>query len=466
MTTTRPPTTDRFDRARLREAIATGRSTPFGWTPAMILVAVSLVDRIETSVVAGVLPLLQDEWGFSDTAGGAIPTAGGIAGILVAIPAGYLADRVDRTRLLGIVVASWSLVIAMSGLAVSFAMFFATRIVLGAADSLDGPSAASVLSDYYPPSSRGKVLGYHRLSSFVGGGIGVVLGGVIGEAFGWRAAFLFMIVPGLFVAWLIFRLPEPPRGQMEVVVAELAREGVIVEEEAEETVPADAEGGEIFAGGVRNLGRELRKLLEVKTVFHVYVGITVLFIGLGGIVFWLPSYYERTFDVSEATASAIAAGVALVATLAGTVVGGMVGDRWHGVRRGGRIILAGGGLLIGSFILPLSFLRDSMGQQLILLVPSLFFMSLAIPNLSAAVADVLPAAKRGIGFGLFSFLTAIGGSIGPLAVGWTSDLVGSLGRAFLVLTVPVVIGSLVVLGARDSIDDDVEAVLEDARRAL
>jgi MFS family permease len=424
------------------------------------MVAISLVDRIETSVVPGVLPLLQEEWGFGDTAGGAIPTAGAIAGILVALPAGYLADRVNRTRLLGWVVASWSLVIALSGLAVSFGMFFATRVVLGAADSLDGPSASSVLADYYPPSSRGKVFGYHRLSAFVGGGLGVLLGGLVGGIFGWRAAFFFMIIPGLLVAWLTARLAEPPRGLMDRLVADI---GGPVAEEDEPPVPAEPPPLS-RDGGWRARATELRDLLRVKTVFHVYVGITALFIGLAGIFFWLPSYYERTYDLAEEGAAALAAVLALVATIIGTVVGGTVGDRWHGSRPGGRIVLAGGGLLAGSAVMPAAFLVDALWLHVLVLFPALIAMSLAIPNLSAAVADVLPAHQRGIGFGLFSFLTAIGAAIGPLAVGAASDAIGSLETAFLVLVAPIVVGSVVVLGARQAFDSDVAAVLDAARR--
>ncbi|MBC8027259.1 MAG: MFS transporter, partial [Steroidobacteraceae bacterium] len=36
--------------------------------------------------------------------------------------------------------------------------------------------------------------------------------GWLGQAYGWRACFLLAAVPGLIVAYLVFKLPEPPRG--------------------------------------------------------------------------------------------------------------------------------------------------------------------------------------------------------------------------------------------------------------
>lgn len=449
------------DGDAVRAALRSGQRLPTGWRPGLVLIMVALVDRIETSVVAGVLPLLQDEWGFSDTAGGAIPTAVAIAGMVVVVPAGYLADRVNRKRLIALVVASWSVIIAAGGLATSFAVFFATRIVLGAADSLEGTSASSLLADYYPPSSRGRVFGFHRMAYFVGGGLGVLLGGVIGDAFGWRAAFFFMIVPGLVVAAFVARMHEPPRGQMDRIVGQLRDEG-IAESDDDVLLPETDDASAIAEAGWDGLKEQLREIVRITTAMRVNVGITALFIGLSGIVFWLPSYYERRFDLGEGAAGSVAAMVLLAAVLAGTVLGGHLGDRWQGTVVGGRVVLAGTGLLLGSVLSPVAFLSSSLAVHIAILVPGATCMAVAIPNLSAATADVLPASMRGIGFGLFGFLISIGGAIGPLGVGAASDLLGSLDLAFLVLTVPVVVGSVVVLTARTHLDRDVAAVLDGA----
>ena len=101
---------------------------PWGLAPALILVSVNFLDGMEANFIPGVLSLLQDEWGFGDTAAGAIPTAMAIAGLLVTLPAGYLADRHNRTTVLALVVASWSVFTLASALATSFAMCIATSL--------------------------------------------------------------------------------------------------------------------------------------------------------------------------------------------------------------------------------------------------------------------------------------------------------------------------------------------------
>jgi MFS family permease len=421
----------------------TGPRVPYGWRPVFVLMLVTLVDRVETSLVAGVLPLLQEEWGFGDTLGGAIPTAAAIAGIVVTLPAGYLADRRDRRLLIAVVVAAWSVITMGSALAVSFAMFFGTRVVLGAADSLESPSASSLIADYYPPLSRARAYGLHRMTFFAGGSVGVLLGGLVGELFGWRAAFLAVVLPGLVVAWLAHRLPEPPRGALD-------RPGSGGDEGAPRpTAPLEAGWG-VFRG-------QLAEIIAVPTLRHVFAGLFTLFVGIGGIIFWLPSFFDRAHATGTGLGGTYTALIGLVGIVGGALTGGMLGDRWHGSRRGARVILGGGGLVTGSVVLGLSLLDVSLLVRVPSLSLSLMLLSIAIPNLTAAIADVLPADRRGAGFALLQLFLALGSAGGPLAVGMASDAIGSLTTAFAVLVVPMVLGSLVVLRAHTTFDRDMAA---------
>src|SRR3954470_21922528 len=77
---------------------------PFGWAPLVVLFIVGLVDRIEHNLLSGVLPAVQREWGFGETAAGSIPTAAALAAAVVCLPAGYLAHRFSRTRIIAVVV--------------------------------------------------------------------------------------------------------------------------------------------------------------------------------------------------------------------------------------------------------------------------------------------------------------------------------------------------------------------------
>ncbi|MDN5913974.1 MAG: MFS transporter [Pseudonocardia sp.] len=414
----------------------TRRAAPYGWTPLGLLILVALVDQLESNITAGVLPLVQADLGFSDAAAGALPAVSAVAAILVALPAGYAADRVGRVRLIAVVVGVWSVLTLGSALAVGFAMLCATRAVLGLATSVEDPATASLLADYYPPHSRAQAYGYHRMAFFVGGSLGLVIGGVVGEAIGWRGAYLLAALPGLLVATACWRLVEPRRGQLDRAAG------------APEQVPPHA--------GLRPFLGQLRELLRNPSIRHVYLGLTVLFLGAEGFGFWQVSYYVRTFDLGTSTAAALTPVVDLVGVVAGTILGARLGDRWTGSVPGARILVGGGGLLAGSILLGAGLLVPALVPQLLVFTVATALMATAIPNLNAAVADLQPATGRGAGFGVLTILATLGAAAGPPLVGTTSGITGSLAIGFGAMAGVMVAGSLVLLTARAGYDRDVE----------
>jgi MFS family permease len=207
--------------------------------------------------------------------------------------------------------------------------------------------------------------------------------------------------------------------------------------------------------GARAYLRETRATLRIPTVRSLYVGLTVAFMGFNGIAYWLPEFWERTHGVSESTASIVTAVVSLVVAIAGSLVGGVLGDRWNRDRPGGRIDIVVLGLVSGAAVLFVALALPTLASQALVLGAAAFLLVLTFPNLAAATADVLPAARRGMGFALFTFLVQAGSALGPLLVGIVSDLSGSLGIALAISIVPTIPGALVVRRARHTIAADI-----------
>jgi MFS family permease len=466
--TTRPKRSAPAERAQRR------RLAPYGWWPLIVIIAVSLVDRLESSVLSAILPLLQEEWGFSDTAGGSLSAAISITGTAVALPAGYLADRANRTRLLAVVVALWSVITLGSALAISFAMFYVTRLVLAAADSIDNPSQVSLLADYYSVELRAKVMGWHRMVAFAGAGIGTVYGGLIGNWLGWRWVFLLVIVPGLVVAWWCYRLAEPRRGEADAVAA-AARGRHRGDGDAVAAGGVEAEAADEQAGGTgavapaileqpRGLGplwEQVKVVARIRSVVILYTGLATLFFALFGILFWLPTFYHREYGLDVGTAALVTAAVTTPGVIMGTGIGGLLGRRWHGVVRGGRVVAGAGALVLGSLVAVFSLLGQTIVVQSGFLLLAATVMSIAIPNLQAAIADCLPANQRGVGFSLLGIFTTFG-AFGPMLVGVISDATGSLRLAFGGLLVPMVLGGMISMLARSSYEDDADRALDAA----
>ncbi|MFI6296912.1 MFS transporter [Nonomuraea sp. NPDC050790] len=419
---------------------------PYGWTPLVVLFIVGLVDRIEYNLLAGVLPLVQAEWGFSDTAAGSIPTAAALAAAVVALPAGYFADRYNRTRILAVVVFCWAIATLGSGLATGFAMFYLMRVFLAAAENIDNPAAGSLLADWYPPLSRAKAYGLTRVTTYLGG-IGTLLGGVLGQAMGWRNAFLVMVVPGVLTAILCWMLREPKRGELDRLVAG-------------GTAPAEP-----VKAPKQPFWPQFRLVLRNPTLMFVCVGLALLTLGLAGIFFWLPTLMVRAFAATPATAGSYSGLITVAGTLIGTLVGSWLGRKWHGTVKGGRLLAGGGGITIGAAVLAAALSMDSLLAMAALTLLSCSLMSIAIPNMTACLADVVGAGSRGLGFAVLQVFTTAGGAFGSLIVGIFSDRLGSLVGGMYVLIVPMVLGGLITLGARGSFERDAKKVLDEARDA-
>jgi MFS family permease len=113
-------------------------------------------------------------------------------------------------------------------------------------------------------------------------------------------------------------------------------------------------------------------------------------------------------------------------------------------------------------VLAIALSMDSIGALTALVLLACSLMSIAIPNMMACVADVVPAVSRGLGFAVLQLLITAGGAFGSLIVGIASDRLGSLLSGMYLLVIPMVVGGLLTLGARASFERDARRVLEDA----
>src|SRR5947209_2996477 len=188
---------------------------PYGRLPLAVLALLGLVEGVERRVLPAVLSLVQDDLHVSDFQGGLLDTAIIVAALIVALPAGVLADRVDRRRFIAATFVIWSAFVTMTGLVRSYGQLLGMRVLLGGGDAIGDPSGQSLLADYYSPERRGRAYGIQRVTPVVGAALGLGVGSGLGAVLGWRIAVMAMAIPGLATAFLVSRLREPARGESE-----------------------------------------------------------------------------------------------------------------------------------------------------------------------------------------------------------------------------------------------------------
>lgn len=460
-------------------------AAPLGWRITIVCSMVALLETTAVGMVGGALTDIQDTFGLNDTLAGLIPTAAVLGSLLAAVPSANLADRHKRVLVLGSAAVLWTLVVLGSAFAPVFALFLFTRVALGAAAQLNNPAASSLIADAHPARARARAYGYERMANYLGLPMGIALGAALAEALGWRTAFAVLAVPGVLAALAVATLREPPRGLGDLLDRR-GRKGSTTptgEEEwhgplAEPAVgPAGGEGVETplhathaaeAPGSVEHPEDELsvmariRMLWAIPTMRTLLVGIPVLFSALASLFFWSTAYFEDVHGLDESAAGGIAGGVGGTGIVIGIIIGSRMGDRHHGSRDGWRLRLSGSVLLVASVFFAGFLLLPTTAAQAACFGLANVFIAMAIPNLTAAVADVVPAQMRGMAFSSVQFLIALGSAAGPPIVGATSDIFGSLRPAMAVLLVPLAAAGEWVRRGSHSFDGDAIAVVENA----
>jgi MFS family permease len=451
----------------------TGRAMRFVTEPMWVLGLVVLVDEMDKNIVSGMVTPLKEHFGVGDSAIGLLFGMQLLLNGLITVPAGYLADRWNRTRAMGKTVVGWSVLTAAGAASTSFPMLVGMRSGLGFGQAISEPSAASLIGDYYPPENRGRAFSIQQVMLLAGTGVGVALGGLVGTTLGWRAALVIVALPGLVVAFLMFRLPEPKRGTADMMAAIGGGEIEL----------HDGEHPSLFEHGFRQFLRDMidglkadmRTILNIRTMRYALVGVAAVLFTITALARWMPQYYERHLFLAEGTGEGLFGLLLVLGGVPGVIVGGRVADTWAPKVRGGRLALPAIFLFIGSAFVTASYLIrpteyevSAVAPVFILQLIGVFIITLAIPGLRAGLTDAIPAHLRGTGFGAFNLVAVVGGiAAAPIVVSLISSAFDeNLRVAFLVVSPLSFFGAAVLYRARKFLDDDMQKIMMAVLQAM
>ncbi|MGI8662930.1 MAG: MFS transporter [Acidimicrobiales bacterium] len=433
--------------------------------PMWVLGLVILMDEMDKNIVRGLIPQLKAEFGVGDLGIGVLLSLALLFNGIITVPAGYLADRWNRTQAIGKTVIGWSILSAAGAASVGFPMLVGMRSALGFGQAITEPSAASLIGDYYPPDQRGKAFSIQQVMLLAGTGVGVGLGGLIGTTLGWRPAFVIVAIPGLLVSMLVFRLREPKRGTADMMAAIGA--GSI--EHADEHADLFERGfGQFCRDMLDGLRADMRTILNIRTMRYALVGVAALLFTITAIAAWLPQFYERQLYAPEGRGEGIFFLIVILGGVPGVLVGGRIADKYAPRMQGGRLALPAIFLFVGTALFTASYLIHADSYTMAAIVPcfliqlvALFVVTLAIPGLRAGLTDAIPAHLRGAGFGAFNLVSVIFGmAAAPFIVGALSSMFDdNLRVAFLIVSPFSFLGAAVLYRARKFLDEDMQKIM-------
>jgi MFS family permease len=248
------------------------------WYVLLMTVMVYTLSIADRYVISTVLEPIRLELQLSDS-GIAFLTGVSLAifYVLFGFPLSWLIDRYSRRHIITVSVIVWSAMTTLTGLAQSYWHLLVARIGVGIGEAGGTPGASSLLSDYFPVARRPMALTVFSLGAPIGAWIGADFAGSIADAQGWRAAFLWLGVPGVvfgLLFWLTVR--EPRRGQFDVA--------------AKSAAPAPP------------LGETLGYIWRRRAAFHVVMASGVSALWGWGLVWWTPAFLMRSHGMSAGEA--------------------------------------------------------------------------------------------------------------------------------------------------------------------
>ncbi|HEY2951625.1 MAG TPA: MFS transporter [Verrucomicrobiae bacterium] len=366
------------------------------WYILAVLFCLNALNFYDRQILGAVTEPIRRELDLSDTQLGLLSTAFTLVYAAVGIPLGRLADNWKRNRLLSLSLAAWSLLTAASGLVRRYGSLFLTRLGVGIGEASCAPAANSLIGDLFPPGQRARALSILMLGLPVGLFLCYWFSGRVAQAYGWRSAFFLAALPGLLLAVLAWRMPEPARGA--------------------------AESSAVAAR--RRPGSPWAVVLGIPTMWWLIISGAVFNFNMYTVNAFTVAFLARYHQLSLTEATWITAWVLGAVGVLGLLLGGWASDRLSRVRPSGRLQLAAGATLVAAPCLLLALHQpggDVIGFTLFMGAGSML-MFVYYSCVYPAVQDVVEPALRGTAMALYFFaMYVLGGSVGPLATGALSD---------------------------------------------
>ena len=365
----------------------------------LILLLAYIFNFIDRQIIGVLAVPIKAELELSDTQ---LSLMGGIAFALfysgLAIPIAWLADRKSRVNIIAVSVALWSGFTALCGLAQNFWHLFLARMGVGIGEAGGVAPSYALISDFFPKEKRGRALAFFSLGIPIGSALGVFFGGWIAQNLDWRAAFIIVGLAGLPAALLVkLGVPEPVRGGFD------SADG------------APSEPAPPFLAVAATLARTPSFwLLSFGAASGSILGY--------GLIFWLPSFFSRSFGLELAEVGWFYGTIVLIGGVAGTWLGGWFGDKVGPGNPAAYALIPAICFLIAAPVFAAGLFAPSLAVGWMLFAIGQMLALAWLGPVIAAVQHIVPPNMRATASASFLFINnLIGIGFGIFFLGFMSD---------------------------------------------
>lgn len=278
-----------------------------------VLFAAWLISYVDRMVMATAIPYIAKDFDLSPVSMGVVMSAFFVGYATCQLPGGFLADKFGARKVMTGAIVWWSIFTAFTGWAGSLASMLWIRVAFGIGEGVFPAASFKSLSNWFPLKERGTATGLMMASNPLGAALAPLLVAAILSAWGWRTAFISLIVPGILLALVIwYFVPDRPsdkKGISPVEVKEIKGETDV---QAAESVPSVG----------------FFEVVKVTTVWKSFLMLLFFNTSAWGFVSWLPTYLVkvRGFEIIK---MGVAASLPFLVGTIGFALGGWLNDKFR-----------------------------------------------------------------------------------------------------------------------------------------
>ncbi len=356
-------------------------------------------------IVSPILPEISEALDIKESLQGLLITAYTVTLGIMALVIGPISDKVGRRRILLFGCGFMAFSLALHGIVNSYVSMVSVRALAGAAGGSLSGAAVAYVGDYFPYSRRGWANGWVMSGMAVGQILGIPIGKILADQFGFRWPFImFAVTMTVATALVWFFVPQPD----------------IVRERGRLTISTAI---------VRY--RTLLKQPQVRAVSIVYM---LMFFSLGLYVIYLPTWLENIVGVTGTDIASLFF-VGGIANVVSSPIAGRMSDE---VGRKPLIILSCAGL--GVVMVVTTYLVHNIWMAYLLFALAMVMFALRISPLQSLMTALVPSERRGM-------LMSLAIAIGQVGMGLGSALAGVTYVAYGYVSNTVVAAAAIVMMA-------------------
>jgi MFS family permease len=382
------------------------KATP--WLILVVLLLFSIAAPLNQFKVPPIIPVLLASLGLTVSGAGALMSVYAVTGLILAIPSGFILQRVGF-RITGLI-AGGSIVIgsALGALSATTGALLVSRVIEGAGTGFMAVLAPALTAQWFIAARRGTAMGIWSAWVPIGSAVALIVAPPLAQAYGWRAVWWFGAIYALAVTvlYLVVVRPAPLDG-----------------------VPAPADG---HPDGASVSSKQVLRNRNIWLLAAAFAGFIAVVIGSST---YLPTFLatQRGIPLSQA---ALFAAIPTLVTIFSAPGGGILSDR-IGSRKKPYLV----GIALAIVLAPLAWVATGPGLIVVLVVTGLASGLVPMAIFSAAVEASGHERQGGMAMAIIMVGQNAGLLLGPIVFGTLGQSVGWT-AAFASIAVMAALGLL------------------------